>query len=68
MPRFSKAVLTETVQQRLDVIQATHGFDPGNGTAQLKGKLGNVNAAIAYGEREALLRLAEEFNPNVTEC
>jgi hypothetical protein len=42
MPRFSKAVLTETVQQRLDFIQAIHGFDPGNGTAQLKGKLGNV--------------------------
>lgn len=35
--RFSKKALTEHIQKRLDVLQRHWGFDPGNGTAQIRG-------------------------------
>ena len=62
MSRFSKATLTEAIQRRLETIQRDFGFDPGNGTAQLHGNKKDVKAAVAYGEREAMLELADLFD------
>jgi len=58
MARFSKYTLKETLQKRLDAIQDKYDFDPDNGTAQLSG---DTDEAVAYGEREAMLNLADIF-------
>ena len=61
--RFSKAALRDYAQKRIDTIQQEWGFDPMNGTAQLDriGRQGTKEAALAYGQREALLNLMDEF-------
>jgi hypothetical protein len=57
--RFSKASVAAEIQRRIDAIQAHWRFDPGNGTAQLRGK--DNDAAVAYGEWSALRSLAAEL-------
>lgn len=75
--RFSKKTLTEHIQGRLDRIQKHWGFDPNNGTAQVRA-IGGVrkqtnplmsggyedhmyDAAGAYGEFRSLLDMAAHF-------
>ena len=64
--RFSKRTLARFIARKLRAIEAEHDIDPNNGTAQLKGKPEWVNKAVAYGEREALLRIIEEFELEFT--
>ena len=64
--RFSKSALLVYIDMRIDQIQRTWHFDNGNGTAQLaKYKEPSMitfqGACLAYGEKEALQRMVEEF-------
>ena len=61
--RFSKSVLAEYLTQRIDYLERMFKIDPQNGTAQLNPR--DVDCAVAYGEREALLKLAEKFDLTV---
>ena len=59
MPRFSKAVLTEYIEKRVRAIQKAHHFKASHGWVQVIGSDGDAHRA--YGEFNALLELAEEF-------
>ncbi|KWA83981.1 hypothetical protein WL29_21690 [Burkholderia ubonensis] len=48
--RFSKPNLLAALERRADELKKQYGFDENNGTAQLKGKLDNQDAAVAYGK------------------
>ncbi len=59
MVRFSKAAMVENLEAKVARLQGKWGFDPSNGTAQLRGK--GEEACVAYGEFRAYLRLVEEI-------
>ena len=59
MRRFSKKVLASYIQDRLDYLMDKWSFNPNTGTIQLSNE--DVDRAVAYGKREALMALAEEF-------
>lgn len=48
--RFNKANLISALEKRADELKQQFGFDENNGTSQLKGKLDNQDAAVAYGK------------------
>ncbi len=58
--RFSKAVLRDNLQKEIDRIQNKYNFDTRSGTIQLEGQ--SIDKIIAYGRKEALIRLADEFD------
>ena len=57
--RFSKKALRDYVERRLTRLDVQYNFDPNNGNAQCRGK--TVEFTVAYGEREALRAIWEEF-------
>jgi len=61
MARFSKEVVLAAIDKKIEALQNEWGFDPNNGTAQLKGKLAGQDAAVAYGTYRALDDLAEQI-------
>jgi len=74
MSRFSKNLVDETLQKRLQSIQDTWGFDPRVGYAQVEAvatarrrELHGTDqeilhdALIAYGEYSALMQVAEDL-------
>lgn len=48
--RFNKTNLISALEKRADELKQQYGFDENNGTSQLKGKLDNQDAAVAYGK------------------
>lgn len=61
MARFGKDNVVTALQQQADRLQAEYGFDPNNGTAQLKGKLATQDAAVSYGKYRQLLKLIQDI-------
>lgn len=59
MARFSKTAMVANLDAKVAKLKAAWGFDPNNGTAQLKGK--GEDAWLAYGEYRLCLRLIEEI-------
>ena len=57
--RFSKKSFAKYVFSRIDYLEKTYGFDPGNGWAQVKDK--NTSLIVAYGEYYTLKQQASEF-------
>lgn len=59
---FSKARLREVLEFRIESITREWGFEPveANGTAQLK-RYKDIDAYVAYGEREAYAQLVKEL-------
>ena len=62
MSRFSKETVIDALQKRVDHHREKHGFDPDNGTAQLKGKLSGQEAAVAYGEFRLCLTIIQQID------
>ena len=60
--RFSKATLAAYCSRRVENIENAHRLKPwrADGTSQLAGR--PLDTCVAYGEREALMSLMEEFN------
>ncbi len=48
--RFNKTNLLAALERRAHELKQRYGFDEGNGTSQLKGKLDSQDAAVAYGQ------------------
>jgi hypothetical protein len=48
--RFRKPNLLAALERRANELKQKYGFDEGNGTSQLKGKLDTQEAAVAYGQ------------------
>lgn len=57
--RFSKKTLAKYVFGRMDTLRTAHGFDPGNGYAQVQNS--SVSVTVAYGEYCALKKMVSEF-------
>jgi len=55
--RFSKRVLANRLSERIQHIQNKRKFDENNGTAQLT----EIDEAVDYGEKRAMMWLFEEF-------
>jgi hypothetical protein len=58
MGRFSKSSMVDYMSSRASKIAADYGLDINNGTDQLVGDLGTVQAKVAYGELIRCLELA----------
>ena len=58
--RFSKATIMDYIARRTEQLRAEHRLDPGNGTAQLRGR--STETAVAYGEFRALLDLRDAID------
>lgn len=62
MSRFSKTAMIAALDDKADSLQKQFGFNPDNGTAQLKGRLDSQDAAIAYGQYRLCRDLAEQIH------
>jgi len=62
MLRFSKENLTNELLMQIDKLERIWGFDPDNGTNQLKEN--EFDRAIAYGEYRCLTDLFESIRNN----
>lgn len=66
-PRITKGLIEEVCEQRAARIRRECGFDPNNGTAQLRSGpmsdelIGLIDRSVAYGRMIALERLAEDL-------
>ena len=68
--RFSKATLQLDIQARVDGIQKVYGFDPGDGTHQIKfvaedRKDSELQVAYAFGMFRSLLEQAQDYGLQV---
>lgn len=61
--RFSKSVLRTYINEQIEALTVNHNLERlhANGTAQLRGKPEDIDRCVAYGKREALAALIEEF-------
>jgi hypothetical protein len=59
--RFSKSAMIAALRDRAERIRRENGFDPNNGTSQLKGPLATLDAAVAYGEFRTCLDLVDRI-------
>ena len=57
MARFSKSAMVEHLELEVARLAREWGFDPNNGTSQLRGK--GEDACVAYGEFRSYLDLIE---------
>lgn len=63
MVRSVKSALADYVAERREQLRKEYGFDPNNGTAQIDyGLMWRQAKILAYGEYDALARLADRFN------
>lgn len=62
MIRFSKENLLNELQIQIEKMEKIWGFDPNNGTNQLKDK--DLDRAVAYGEYRALEHIWETVRNN----
>jgi hypothetical protein len=63
--RFSRKVFAELIQDRIDQIQEEHGFDYGNGYAQVQARQGGEAMWKDYGRYYALRRIADSTDTEV---
>jgi hypothetical protein len=69
--KLSKKSLQAAIQLRIDCIQSTCGFDPGNGASQIPAiasrSIGDLTqTTLLYGEFVSLRDLALEFGLNIS--
>lgn len=50
--RFNKTNVLEHISKKMQKLEEQYGFDPNNGTIQVRGKSDEI--VLAYGEYEAL--------------
>ena len=63
--KFSRKVFAELIQARIDQIQEEHGFDYGNGYAQVRSRRGDERMWRDYGRYYALRMIAEDMDTPV---
>lgn len=60
---LTKSALADYIAERREQLRKEYGFDPNNGTAQIDyGLMWRQAKILAYGEYDALARLADRFN------